>query len=253
MLPDEVADGEATVRVGRSEAGVDRLSPPVTFAITSDPLPLDTLAVPLMTPVAPGQWTDLVKDHVTDFEVRRADRIEIEFRQGDVALIGRALGPDSVHVQVPGRLAPGLVTVRTRTWIEQVASEWSIPDLLPGARTPGAAIGHGDTGGADSKSGVVVRKCRACLRRRAVGGGIGAAGALPRRPGGQSARSAQGTTRDPRSVGHGCRRRRANRNTGASDTRRLATCDWRDRRSGGAVGNHDSPRDVTTCMRQHGI
>jgi HEAT repeat protein len=127
MLPDEVADGEATVRVGRSEAGVDRLSPPVTFVITSDPLPLDTLAVALMTPVAPGQWTDLVKGHATNFEVRRADRVEIEFRQGDVALIGRATGPDGVHVQVPGRLAPGLVTVRTRTWIEQVASEWSSP------------------------------------------------------------------------------------------------------------------------------
>jgi hypothetical protein len=32
-------------------------------------------------------------------------------------------GPDSVHIQVPGHLAPGSVSVRNRTWIEQSASE----------------------------------------------------------------------------------------------------------------------------------
>jgi hypothetical protein len=126
-LPDDVADGEATVRVGRSHNGVDMLSEPLRFPVTSGPLPLKTLAAAQMRPVAPGQWTDLVKDHEIEFEVRRADRIDVEFRQGDASLISQPVGPDGVHVEVPGRLSPGTVTVRTRTWIEQAASEWSAP------------------------------------------------------------------------------------------------------------------------------
>ena len=126
-LPDDVAEGEATVRVGRTQDGVDRYSTPLKFVVTSGPLPLKPLAVALMTPVAPGQWTDLIRDHEIEFEIRRADRIDVEFRQGDVTISTQATGPDSLHVQVPAGLAPGSVSVRTRTWIEQTASEWSAP------------------------------------------------------------------------------------------------------------------------------
>ena len=127
ILPDEVADGEATVRVVRNEAGVESLSAPLRFVVTSVPLPLKSLAVALMTPVAPGQWTDLVKDHEVEFEVRRVDRIDVEFTQGAVTELSRATGPDHVHVRVPPRLKPGAVAVRTRTWIERAVSEWSDP------------------------------------------------------------------------------------------------------------------------------
>ena len=60
QLPDEVADGEATVRVGRTRDGVDSFGAPMTLVITSGPLPLGGVALG-MTPVAPGQWTDLLR------------------------------------------------------------------------------------------------------------------------------------------------------------------------------------------------
>jgi hypothetical protein len=125
MLPDDVADGEATVRVGRTENGNDRFSAPLTFVVTSGPLPLNPLAVSLMKRVAPGQWTDLVVDADIEFEIRRADRIEVEFSQRDAAVVAQTTGPDGVHVQVPSSLSSRAVRVRTRTWIEQTASEWS--------------------------------------------------------------------------------------------------------------------------------
>lgn len=130
MLPDEVADGEASIRLGRNVNGEERFSAPLRFLVTSGPLPLKSLAVALMKPVAPGQWTDIVKDHEIEFEVRRVDRIDVEFQQGAVTEISRATGPDNVHVQVPGRLIPGRASVRTRTWIEQTASDWSAPVTL---------------------------------------------------------------------------------------------------------------------------
>ena len=126
-LPDEVADGATSLQVVRRENGGDRLSAPLVFFVTSEPLALNPSAVGLMTPVAPGQWTDLAKDGESEFEIRRSDRIEVEFRQGNVAVISEARGPDSVHIQVPVRLRPGAVSVRNRTWIEQTASAWSAP------------------------------------------------------------------------------------------------------------------------------
>ena len=125
-LPDEVADGEATVRVGRTRDGVDRFGPPLTFVITSGPLPLAGVALG-MAPVAPGQWTDLLRDRLVEDQLRRADCVEVEFKQGEVAVIGRPIGPDGVHLQVPTAMKPGLVSVRNRTWIEQTVSEWSAP------------------------------------------------------------------------------------------------------------------------------
>jgi hypothetical protein len=126
-LPDDVADGEATVRVGRIEGGAGRLSTPLTFVITSGPAPLKPSTAGGMKAVAPGQWTDLVADHEAWFEIRRADRIDVEFRQADNAIVSQAGGPDRVHVQVPAAMKPGPISVRTRTWIEQTASDWSAP------------------------------------------------------------------------------------------------------------------------------
>ena len=36
-----------------------------------------------MRPAAAAQWTDLGKDHLIEYEIARADRIEVQFRQGD--------------------------------------------------------------------------------------------------------------------------------------------------------------------------
>jgi hypothetical protein len=125
ILPDEVADGEAAIRVRWIEGGVERFSAPFKFIVTSAPLPLERQAVTLMKPVAPGQWTDLGTNYEIDWEVERADRVEIEFRQGDVASVKQATGLGVRHVEVPAEVVPGQVRVRTRTWIEQDVSPWS--------------------------------------------------------------------------------------------------------------------------------
>jgi hypothetical protein len=124
MLPDDVADGEATVRVGDARSGA-LLSAPLKFTVTSGPLPLNLSALSSMYRVAPGQWTDLAVDADIEFEIGRADRIEVEFSQGDVAVVVQPTGPRSTHIHVPSRLSPGAVRVRTRTWIEQTVSDWS--------------------------------------------------------------------------------------------------------------------------------
>jgi hypothetical protein len=124
-LPDEIADGEASVQAGRTEYGVERLSEPLRFSITSAPLPLPGFPTSGMPQVAPGQWTDLGRSGETEFEITRAERIEVEFRQGDVAMISRAVGANKLHVQVPRRMKPGEAEVRTRTWIGNVPSGWS--------------------------------------------------------------------------------------------------------------------------------
>jgi HEAT repeat protein len=136
ILPDEMADGDASVRVVRNENGFERQSEPLRFVVTSGPLPLKSLAVALMKPVAPGQWTDLVTDAEIEFEVKRVDRLDVEFQQGRVTEIRSTTGPDNVHVQVPRRLIPGQASVRTRTWIEQTASEWSAPVTVTVAERP---------------------------------------------------------------------------------------------------------------------
>jgi hypothetical protein len=135
-LPDDVAEGEATIRVGRTQNGEDRFSTPLKFVVTSGPLPLKGLAAAMMKSVGPGQWTDLVTDNEVEFEIRRSDRIEVEFRQGDVVVITQATGPDSVHVQVPAGVALGSVSVRTRTGIEQTESEWSAPTTFRALERP---------------------------------------------------------------------------------------------------------------------
>jgi hypothetical protein len=126
-LPQDMAEGQATARVGKQRDGVFTFSAPLSFIVTSDPLPLKPLAAGGMTSVAPGQWTDLIKDHEIEFEVRRSDRIDVEFAQGGRAVTRQTTGPDNVHVQVPPDMKPGVVAVRTRTWIDQTMSEWSEP------------------------------------------------------------------------------------------------------------------------------
>ena len=89
-LPDDVADGEAAVRVGRTKDGVDSFGAPMTFVITSGPVPLGGVALG-MTPVAPGQWTDLLKDHLVEY---RAPTSGIASRSSSSRATSRSsLGP----------------------------------------------------------------------------------------------------------------------------------------------------------------
>jgi hypothetical protein len=138
-LPDEVAEGEASVQVGRTVNGRELLSAPRKFVVTSSPLPLKETVVAGMTPAAPGEWTDFQTDSETDFEIERADRVEVEFRQGGVALTSVVTGGWPTRVQVPRGLIPGPALVRTRTWIDNDASDWSAPVRFRVLRRPASA------------------------------------------------------------------------------------------------------------------
>lgn len=135
-LPDEVVDGEASVQLVRRINNEERLSAPLKFVVTSGPLPLSTVAVSAMRSVAPGESTDLGRDREVEFEVYRADRIDVEFTQDKVAAIVQTTGPEKLRLEVPADLKPGRVTVRTRTWIEQTASAWSAPSTYTVAVRP---------------------------------------------------------------------------------------------------------------------
>jgi len=128
-LPDDMADGAAHVRLVRMVSGEEKLSAPLDLLVTSAPLPLDASAVAWMTPVPPGQWTELHQglESGSEFELQRVDRVDVEFVQGRVREVSRGIGPDHARVRVPARLKPGVTSVRTRTWIEKTSSEWSAP------------------------------------------------------------------------------------------------------------------------------
>lgn len=219
-LPDDVAEGEATVRAGRAQDGADRFSASLKFLITSSPLPLKRLAAAMMKSVAPGQWTDLVKDADVEFEIRRSDRIEVEFRQGDAVVITQATGPVSVHVQVPPGLAPGSVSVRTRTWIEQTGSEWSAPSRFRTLqRFVSPSISSIEAG--PLRKLVVGRKRRSCVRPNNARGSVGAARTLPCGPSRRSPGATPTTDRGSRSGADGRRWRSAGRVPGQT-----APGDW---------------------------
>lgn len=135
-VPADLPEGELTVRVGLTVDGVDSFSQPLKLTVTSAPLPLE-LWGDSMDPVAPGQWADLVFNSTKTLE--QSGRTEVEFRQGEQLVIAPTQQPDAarVRVRVPVALAPGAVELRTRTWRDGVASEWSEPQayrLLERAR-----------------------------------------------------------------------------------------------------------------------
>jgi hypothetical protein len=94
----------------------------------------------MMAPVAPGQWTKLVMRG--DSGLIAADRVDVEFRQGQEARISSHSWDQDVRVRVPPTLAPGLVNLRARVWRAGRSSPWSQTvafDLLP---SPADAVIH---------------------------------------------------------------------------------------------------------------
>lgn len=124
-LPPRVAPGIAIVRVRRPATNGQVVSESLTFNITTDPMPLPLTALEYMKPVAPGQFTNIWPDTSAEFEVERADRIEFEFQQGSYRVTADSLRERPTRIQIPSSLRPGVTLVRTRTWIDQTASEWS--------------------------------------------------------------------------------------------------------------------------------
>jgi hypothetical protein len=126
-LPENLPDGEATVRAIEQRSGLKQPSNSLTFMIAHDPVPLH-LHEDGLKPVAPGEWLQLV---VTSFRpLERADRIEVLMKQNEVESTATVKDLKGLRVQMPVSFVPGPIEIQTRTWIAQTPSAWSEPVSL---------------------------------------------------------------------------------------------------------------------------
>jgi len=135
-LPKNFPDGATRLRAIEHRSGSNQVSNTIEFSVVDGAAPLEVWADWLM-PVAPGQWLDLV---VTSAKpLKRAELVEVSFRQNDKLLIVPLEKPESLRVQVPPTLSPGSVDLQTRTWVEGEASAWSPPVTFRLLDKPAAA------------------------------------------------------------------------------------------------------------------
>ena len=137
-LPDDLPVGEATLRIVEGRSGASLSSNSLPLRIVAGPTPL-SLESDWLSPVAPGQWIDLV---CTSFApLKSAERIEVLFRQKEQTIIVATQSPseNGLRVQVPESLAPGTVKIQTRTMKGDETSPWSEPVDYRVLETPVAA------------------------------------------------------------------------------------------------------------------
>lgn len=123
-VPENIADGDATFEIVEQRSGLRQRSKKISMRILNVPLPLE-IRPSDTRPVAPGQWIDIGFESVPPYD--RAARVEVAFEQNEhTEVIELQLEPnDDLHVRVPQTLLPGEVLVRTRTFRDGRASEWS--------------------------------------------------------------------------------------------------------------------------------
>ncbi|HEX6162843.1 MAG TPA: HEAT repeat domain-containing protein [Vicinamibacterales bacterium] len=135
-LPARVAEGIVELRARRKEPAGDYVSPPHPMHVTMAPLPLPLSALRQIGSLAPGQFVTIRPDANTEFELRRVDRVEFEFQQGVVRVVVEANGQGFTRFALPSSLKPGKALARSRTWIEQRVSEWSMPVVVQLSKDP---------------------------------------------------------------------------------------------------------------------
>jgi hypothetical protein len=133
-IPQDFPAGLATVRIRAQDHDDDEANAnannatgdvaSATVMVTMAPLPLEMYTLD-MTPVAPGQWTELAV--MLNGALERSERTDVEFAQAGHAEIVRTWQPHSRRVRVPSFLHDGPVILRTRTWRDGLASVWSEP------------------------------------------------------------------------------------------------------------------------------
>lgn len=120
-VPDDAAEGPMMIRIGSRKHG-HQFTEPVKFMVTNDPLPIDLLPGSI-SPVAPGQWLDLVGKSAGP--MKRSELTEVAFKQSGRTIIVATHNPKRPHVAVPTALSHGEVQIQTRTWRNGRASVWS--------------------------------------------------------------------------------------------------------------------------------
>ncbi|MEW6732086.1 MAG: hypothetical protein AB1489_12230 [Acidobacteriota bacterium] len=123
-LPNNLPDGEASLYVVERRSGNEQRSGKLSLMISNGPVPLDVWGS-WLTPVAPGQWLDLVITSLKPLE--RAERAEVAFEQNGKRFIVPIVNYNYPRVHVPSKLTAGEATLATRTWRAGKASPWSEP------------------------------------------------------------------------------------------------------------------------------
>lgn len=123
-LPENLPDGEATIRAVEQRSGMKQPSNSLAFVIAHDPVPL-YIHQDWLKPVAPGQWLELV---VTSMRpLKRADHIEVRMKQNEAISTVTVRDLKTLRVKVPVTFSPGPIEIQTRTWVESTPSAWSEP------------------------------------------------------------------------------------------------------------------------------
>jgi hypothetical protein len=132
-VPLNCAPGTATLRITAKGPSGDVVSPSLTMAVTTTPLPLDWIVMNMRS-VAPGQWTRLA------LHSRPAEdwweRIHVEFSQSGQTRVVALRPTDEERLQVPPDLAAGAVMLRGRVVHGSDASPWSEPHRYVIAQRP---------------------------------------------------------------------------------------------------------------------
>ena len=124
MIPQRLPEGQFLLRVGTRRNGGEWFSDALPLVVTLVPA-TPSLSTHMMTPVAPGQWTEAVFE--LDSVPMEPEQVDLEFRQGAVTAVAQTRQARSLKLQVPPTLSPGTVTIRARIWRSGRASAWSEP------------------------------------------------------------------------------------------------------------------------------
>src|SRR5262249_4536543 len=124
-----------TIRIGNRKYGKGRYSAPAIITVFKELAPLELSAEYVKT-VAPGQWLDLQAASLEP--LKRSERTEVEFRQGNRSIVVAASNPRQPHFPVPASLSAGEVEVRARTSWQGKVSAWSNWETLRLAEHPTA-------------------------------------------------------------------------------------------------------------------
>jgi hypothetical protein len=121
ILPADLAEGEATLWIINRHNPDDQPSRSITLQVSRRPTPLEVWPE-MLTPVAPGQWLNLVVTSLKPLE--GAERAEVAFQQNR-QIISPIVDYEYPRVEVPRNLSPGKVGLLTRAWRNGKSSPWS--------------------------------------------------------------------------------------------------------------------------------
>lgn len=137
-IPVGIPEGNLLVRISGYRDGVEFHSQ--TLPLKVNAVPNVSIDVNMMAPVAPGQWTMLVMDGMS--QQVAAERLDVEFRQGQAVTVSNHNWDQNIRIRVPPTLAPGPVSLRARVWRAGRWSPWSPTAEFDLLTSPAEAVIH---------------------------------------------------------------------------------------------------------------